>query len=127
MTSELDKDIQDTQATTDILKSAIEIVGGDRAHWYGDKLTNHEDIAQLWNAYLRRSHKLKRLLEPSDVAILMCLLKIARMMSQRTQEDSFIDAAAYAAIAGELRVREHKEDMMAEAVDRERDNVEDVS
>tara|TARA_Y100000310_G_scaffold334804_2_gene415384 strand:- start:3128 stop:3433 length:306 start_codon:yes stop_codon:yes gene_type:complete len=98
--------MEDSLITRDILNKAAEIVGGDRAHWYGDKLTNHENIASLWNAYLRRSKKLKQLLEPSDIAILMCLLKIARMISNQTQEDSFIDAAAYAAIAGELRHRE---------------------
>ena len=32
----------------DILKEAEKLVAGDRQEDYGDKLTNHENIAKLW-------------------------------------------------------------------------------
>jgi hypothetical protein len=38
---------------------------------------------------------------PQQVAICMALVKIARLMETET-EDSFVDLAAYAAIAGEI-------------------------
>ena len=36
----------------DILKEAEKLVAGDRQEDYGDKLTNHENIANFWSAYL---------------------------------------------------------------------------
>jgi hypothetical protein len=40
---------------------------------------------------------------PSQVALCLCLVKIARLIETPDHEDSFIDLAAYAAIAGEIK------------------------
>ena len=48
-----------------ILEQAKELVGGDRQEDYGDKLTNHENIAALWSIFLRKK------LTPHDVAMSM--------------------------------------------------------
>ena len=53
-----------------ILQEAEKLVGGDRQEDYGDKLTNHQNIAKLWSAYLDKE------ITPHDVAICMTLLKI---------------------------------------------------
>ena len=82
----------------DILKKAEKLVAGDRQKDYGDKLTNHENIAKLWSAYLDKE------ITPHDVAICMGLVKIARLKHAH-KKDSYVDLAAYAAIAGEIDER----------------------
>ena len=81
-----------------ILDQAKELVGGDRQEDYGDKLTNHENIAALWSIFLRKN------LTPHDVAMCMALVKVARLMHAH-KPDSYVDLAAYAAIAGEIDER----------------------
>ena len=82
----------------DILKEAEKLVAGDRQKDYGDKLTNHENIAKLWSAYLDKE------ITSHDVAICMGLVKIARLKHAH-KKDSYVDLAAYAAIAGEIDER----------------------
>ena len=68
----------------------------DRGLNYGTPALNHLRIAQLWSAYLERH------IEPSEVAICMLLVKISRLQESPSHTDSYLDAAAYAAIAGEI-------------------------
>ena len=56
--------------------------------------------AQLWSTFLKRE------LDPADVAICMALVKLARIMETRNVHDSWLDAVAYFAIAGELAVKD---------------------
>jgi hypothetical protein len=79
----------------DILKEAARLTSSDRQNQYGDPSVNHSRIAELWTTYLETEIK------PEQVAICMALVKIARLM-QTQSEDSFVDLAAYAAIAGEI-------------------------
>lgn len=81
----------------DILKEAARLTASDRQNQYGDPFTNHSRIADLWTIYLETQIK------PDQVAICMALVKIARLMQTQT-EDSYIDLAAYAAIAGEIAI-----------------------
>tara|TARA_R100001510_G_C7643744_1_gene201260 strand:+ start:1147 stop:1413 length:267 start_codon:yes stop_codon:yes gene_type:complete len=81
-----------------ILEEAKELVKGDRQKEYGDKLTNHENIAALWSIFLRKK------ITPHDAAMCMALVKVARLMHARKQ-DSYIDLAAYSAIAAEINER----------------------
>tara|TARA_R100001015_G_C4592036_1_gene147482 strand:- start:810 stop:1076 length:267 start_codon:yes stop_codon:yes gene_type:complete len=81
-----------------ILEQAKELVVGDRQEDYGDKLTNHENIAALWSIFLRKK------LTAHDVAMCMALVKVARLMHAH-KTDSYIDLAAYAAIAAEINER----------------------
>ena len=81
-----------------ILEQAKELVAGDRQEDYGDKLTNHENIAALWSIFLRKK------LTAHDVAMCMALVKVARLMHAH-KTDSYIDLAAYAAIAAEIHER----------------------
>lgn len=86
--------------TKDILLEAADIVTGKREHTYGNKRKMQENVAGLWNAFLK--DKLSSPLEAQDVAILMGLLKVGRMMQGGGTRDNFVDAAAYLAMAGEL-------------------------
>ena len=91
----------------DILKEAKELVGKQRQIDYGDKLTNHKNIAALWSVFLRTN------ITAHDAAVCMALVKIARLMHQH-KKDSYIDLAAYAAIAGEIEIRTNKKNISFE-------------
>lgn len=41
----------------EILNTAEIILGGERENEYGDKRTNHNNIATLWSAYLDKEIK----------------------------------------------------------------------
>ena len=86
--------------TKKYLETAIKLITGPRAYDYGDKIINHNNIAKLWSAYLDIS------ISPHDVAVCMTLLKIARTKLGSRASDTYVDAAAYMAIAGECKKKE---------------------
>jgi hypothetical protein len=88
------------KVTKEFLSEASRLVGTDREKDYGDKVENHSNIARLWSAYL--DIKIKA----HDVAIMMALLKIARTKLGKVSKDTYIDMAAYSAIAGEIKFKE---------------------
>ena len=96
--------------TKNLLTTAIELVGGDRQQDYGDKVENHHNIASLWNSYLDNKLDMSNPITPHDVAIMMALLKIARTKLGKRTPDTYIDGAAYMAIAGEIEAVTEKED-----------------
>lgn len=81
---------------TEILKKANECVCGDREQDYGSPESNFQLIADLWSTYIGTD------ISAVDVAMMMAMLKIARVKSGRYHEDNFIDLAGYAACAGEI-------------------------
>ena len=88
----------------DFLRDAGTLVEGDRALEYGDKVINHNNIAKLWSAYLDQP------LKGHEVAVMMCLLKIARTKIGKRTRDTYVDGAAYMAIAGEIQEKLNGED-----------------
>lgn len=80
----------------EVLQKAEEIVKGARQQAYGNPEDCFTSIANLWGSYLDIH------ISPSDVAMLMVLLKIARSRGRRDYADNYIDIAGYAACAGEL-------------------------
>ena len=88
--------------TKDYLETAIELITGPRAHDYGNKIINHNNIAKLWSAYLDIN------ISAHDVAVCMSLLKIARTKLGSRASDTYVDAAAYMAIAGECKEKEEE-------------------
>ena len=91
------------KTTKNFLVEAENLVAGQRHKDYGDKTDNHRNIAKLWSAYLDVD------ITPHDVAIMMCLLKVARTKLGEISEDTYIDMAAYGAIAGEIKFKEEHE------------------
>ena len=79
------------------LSKAKECVCSDREEQYGSPEDSFKLIAKLWSAYMDKS------ISPTDVAMMMSLLKIARIKENRFHEDSFIDLAGYAACGYELK------------------------
>jgi hypothetical protein len=84
----------------DILKEASRLTHGDRNKNYGDPLTNHQRIAGLWSVFLETE------VSPAQAAIMLALVKVARLIETPDHLDSFIDGAAYFSIAGEIAHRE---------------------
>jgi len=91
-----------SKVTSDLLVEANKLVGGDRQKDYGDKVENHSNIAKLWSAYLDIP------VTAHDVALMMVLLKMARTKLGAISRDTYVDMAAYGAIAGEIKFREEK-------------------
>jgi len=80
------------------LNRAGELINGQRAKDYGDAFLNHRRIADFWNAYLAERNVV---LNAVDVALMMMMVKTARLMNTWT-DDSFVDMSAYAALACEM-------------------------
>lgn len=88
----------------EIIKMVEDCILKDRQNTYGKPEDNFGCIAKLWNEYLFRSKDIhdKDLLYKKDVAVMMILLKVARMASSPDHIDNYVDAAGYAAIAGSM-------------------------
>lgn len=88
-----------------ILDAAKQCVTSDRESQYGSPEDNFKQIAELWKVYLKGrcvSEDADICILPEDVAVMMTLLKIARIKTGTFKEDSFVDACGYLACAAEL-------------------------
>ena len=81
-----------------ILDTAKQYVDTDRAEEHGDMEDNFQRIAAYWNAHLG----LVSYIKDTDVAVMMTLLKVARIHSNTENVDNWIDACGYMACGGEL-------------------------
>lgn len=88
--------IKDSVSREDILHKAKECVCGKREQDYGIPEDNFNRIAELWSGYTGHTYS------DVDVAMMMSLLKIARIKTGTATEDSFVDLAGYAACGGEI-------------------------
>ena len=89
----------------EILQAADQCVNGQREQDYGSPENNFETIAKFWNTYIKASKSWVKVLpdlNAKDVAVMMALLKIARIAGGGGSGDSFVDLAGYAACAGEI-------------------------
>jgi len=80
---------------TEVLDFAIALINGDRERDYGTPAENFGRIADGWSVILQSD------VSAEQVALCMAWLKIARLV-HGPHEDSYVDAAAYMALAAEL-------------------------
>lgn len=85
-----------------LLTEAARLVGDDREAQHGPKRRNHENIAELWNAYLRIRREPAAPLTALDVAHMMAALKLARTQLGGFNIDDYRDMAGYAGCAAEM-------------------------
>ena len=78
----------------EILDAAAKCVLGDREQDYGSREDSFKRIAEFWSVYTGF------LIEDKDVAVMLALLKIARIASGHAKDDNWIDLAGYAACGG---------------------------
>lgn len=88
----------------EILSTAEKAINGERNLAYGEPEDNFARIAKLWNAYLANMGMPPQL-RPHDVALLLDLMKTARLQNDPSHEDSWIDKAGYSACGGEVAGR----------------------
>ena len=99
---------------SDMLSAAADLVGGQREQDYGDKYVNHMRIAKLWTMWLQERAVSWRVdcenegedsdfqISPYDVAMMMLLVKVARLMHSPGHTDCHIDIAGYASVMEEI-------------------------
>lgn len=83
-----------TDIRKQVLSEVEKCVCSDRQSTYGDAEDNFSDIAALANIVL--GPKLSHPLTPEDVAIFSMCIKMSRIKSTPSYEDSWIDMAGYA-------------------------------
>lgn len=81
---------------SETLDKAKACVCGQREEDYGTPEDNFRIIADLWSAYMGIK------CTANDVAMMMALLKIARIKSGTATDDSYVDLAGYAACGAEI-------------------------
>lgn len=94
-----------------VLDEAKEIIHGDREATYGDPGKNLRAIADLWEMYLHHRGLLNEnadSLRVEDVAQMMILLKIARLINQPTHRDSQVDICGYTALIERIQACQKK-------------------
>lgn len=94
-----------------ILQEAASIVDGARQETHGPRERSFAAIAHVWNAYLDvRPGGRAAPATPADVSVLMLLLKVCRSAQGKALRDHWVDACGYAALAGELALRQVREE-----------------
>ena len=92
-----------------ILSEAAKIVTSDRESVYGSPENSFGLIADLWQPYIKSKCigiGADVCIGADDVAVLMALLKIARIATGHYKEDSYIDACGYIACGAEIAGRD---------------------
>lgn len=84
------------------LEKAKEIVCGHRENEYGSPEDNFKTIADFWSVYKGVEFT------ANDVAMMMALLKIARIRTGTATDDSYVDLAGYAACGSEINSKTDK-------------------
>ena len=90
--------VEPVDAAVLLLDQARAIVAGARRKSYGTPEDNFGCIANLWTAYLHRRFPLGTpiALTAADIAVMMILMKCARLAETPAHADSWRDAAGYA-------------------------------
>lgn len=80
----------------EILSTAGELIDGERDRVYGSAKENFTTIGKLWEPIAHVE------LSPVQVALMMNQLKVARLINTPDHPDSWVDAAGYIALGGEI-------------------------
>ena len=79
-----------------VLDTAKEYVTKDRAADHGNMEDNFKTIGKYWSVHLGIN------ISATDVAVMMTLLKIARIKSNPSHPDNWVDACGYMSCGGEI-------------------------
>jgi hypothetical protein len=81
---------------SEILDTAKQYITQDRAATHGDAEQNFGVIARYWSIHLDVP------ITAADVGVMMTLFKVARIKSNPTHLDSYMDGCGYLACSGEI-------------------------
>jgi hypothetical protein len=94
--------------TSEFAKLVDKVVGERSANYDGPE-QSFERIGMMWSAYLLHNHKYREtgIVEPADVALMMTLLKVCRVMNKldKSTLDSVVDIGGYAKCLYEIVTR----------------------
>ena len=86
---------------TDELFNEVQLTLAQRGNIYGNAGVNHRRISELWSGYY------DSYISPEQVAMMMLLVKVARLSQTSDHEDSLKDLLGYGLIYHQI-VREMK-------------------
>ena len=92
----------------EFLETVRNFVCKDRNVTHGDAEDNFRVIATLWETYLNNTTP--QSLNSTDVAIMMCLFKVARLMANPKNMENWHDLAGYAACGGGIVMKKLEEE-----------------
>ena len=79
-----------------VLLEAHEVINGQRQDMYGNPEDCFGTISELWTIWLGKA------LTAHDVAVMLALMKIARMRHGADSRDSYVDGCGYLALASDM-------------------------
>lgn len=82
----------------EVLERAADLIDGDRQDDYGSPQNSFSRIAALWTLGIDNQY----VFDAKDVAILLALLKVSRIVGDPSKEDSWVDLAGYAGLGAEV-------------------------
>jgi hypothetical protein len=85
----------------DILETARESIR-DRENNYGSPEVNYKRLASLMTIIMQDKLREGESISPADAIMVMCVVKISRLINQPDHSDSQADLAGYAAILSEV-------------------------
>lgn len=86
-----------------IAREALKVINGARQDRYGDPEDNFKIVADLWTDYLRALKHDMPLLTRDDIANMMVLFKMARIVGGEYHRDSDVDLVGYALLGADIR------------------------
>lgn len=92
--------VSQLETRASILEAARKCVCGEREGEYGTPEDSFSSIARLWSAYCE-----DRNFSADDVACMMALLKVARIIHNPGHMDSWVDGCGYLACGAEIAAR----------------------
>jgi hypothetical protein len=90
-----------------IAEEALRIINGERQDRYGNPEDTFRVIGDLWGAYLRALEPSMPPILPEDVANMMTLMKMARIVCGKYCRDNDVDLIGYAMLGADMRGGEH--------------------
>lgn len=91
-----------------VLLEARGLITGDRNLTYGSPTQNFQNTADLLNVQFKHKLREGEQFTPTDVAVMMIQVKLARAVAQ-PKRDNFVDIAGYAACGWECQEAENLE------------------
>lgn len=90
-----------------IAMKALRIINGERQDRYGNPEDTFKIIGDLWGAYLRALEPSMPPILPEDVANMMALMKMARIVGGKYCIDNDVDMLGYAMLGADMRRGDH--------------------
>lgn len=82
-----------------LLREAIQTINGARQDTYGNAEVSFQVIADFWRTYLRGKFGCDLEISAVDTALMLDLMKTARLTQTDDHRDSLVDKAGYTALA----------------------------